>query len=116
MNIVSYIDKKLVKAGLRKPTVDIAEPTYGMQVGKRRLQIHSKSACKGEFCPFHNPSNHKMKDWPMNIRLDNRALIERLCPKCGCGHPDPDSLAYFERRGVKYMGVHGCCSHNVCGE
>lgn len=26
----------------------------------------------------------------------------------GVGHPDPDSVAYFERHDITHMGVHGC--------
>jgi hypothetical protein len=100
---------------LDNPKVNIAEPVMGSQIGKREILIHPPSECKGFFCPFHNPSNHPMKDWEINVRLDRSALVERLCPICGCGHPDSDSLAYFERKGVKYMGVHGCCPHNRCG-
>ena len=67
--------------------------------------IHSLNQCAGEFCPLHNPSEHKMKDWPTNIRDSN--LVERMCEH-GVGHPDPDSVAYFERRGITHMGIHGC--------
>lgn len=89
--------------------VHIAEPTFGMQIGEFETEgfVHDPKACGGQFCPFHNPSDHHMKAWPMNIRLDNRALTERICEH-GVGHPDPDSVAFFERHGVKSMGVHGC--------
>lgn len=78
------------------------------------VKVHSQEACKGSHCPIHNPSDHHMVDWPMNIRLDKDGLIERLCPH-GIGHPDPDSLAFFERIGVTHMGIHGCdgCCHPV---
>lgn len=87
--------------------VHCAEPTFGMQVGQIDLRIHDASRCEGQHCPFHNPSEHKMKFWEMNVRLDNKALVERMC-RHGVGHPDPDSLAYFESKGISYMGVHGC--------
>jgi hypothetical protein len=78
-----------------------------MQVGEINIRTHDEGACAGEFCCIHNPSDHKMKDWPKNIRLDNRALVERLCEH-GVGHPDPDSVAFFESQGITHMGVHGC--------
>lgn len=56
-------------------------------------------------CPFHAPSDHRMKEWPKVIR--ETALIERQCPH-GIGHPDPDSIAYFERHGRYGFGTHGC--------
>ena len=87
------------------------------------MPIHKPQACKGEFCPLHNPSNHHMKDWPVVIR--SSALVERTCPH-GVGHPDPDSLAYFDRTWAMMhksqfpieiegetesehcLGIHGC--------
>jgi hypothetical protein len=78
-------------------------------IDNKSYYIHSRDICKNWNCVFHNPSDHLMKDWKINIRLDNRSLVERLCPKHGVGHPDPDSLAYFEKINIRYMGVHGCC-------
>lgn len=74
--------------------------------------MHKKDMCAGTFCCFHNPSDHKMVDWPMNLRTDEWAasLIERLCPH-GVGHPDPDSVAFMEKafpEGGGTWGVHGC--------
>lgn len=43
----------------------------------------------------------------MHLRDDKHWLAERVC-RHGIGHPDPDSLAYLESRGVEGMGVHGC--------
>lgn len=88
---------------------DIADPR----------RFHDPENCEGAFCPLHNPSNHKMRDWPMNLRTDSWAfpLIERICPH-GIGHPDPDSVAYLERN-TKFgkikgtWGIHGC--DGCCG-
>ena len=85
------------------------------------IRIHNVDECsalksfKIAYCPFDKPSDHKMEDWPINIRLDAfaRGLCERLCPH-GVGHPDPDSLQYMmvmTRR--KSWGVHGC--DGCCG-
>ena len=76
------------------------------------LRTHVLDDCIGEFCPIHNPSGHHMREWPITIRFDRGALTERVCSH-GCGHPDPDSLAYFRRKlGDRYpryaLGVHGC--------
>lgn len=92
--------------------VHVAEPVFGQQLGQQGLHVHPASACVGRPCPFHNPSNHKMKNWPINVRLDNKGLVERFCT-CGVAHPDPDSVAYFRGIGIDYMSVHscdGCCS------
>lgn len=88
--------------------ISTSEPIFGAAIGEREIKIHSPKECEGRSCPFHNPSKHKMKDWPMNVRLDNRSLIERICSH-GVGHPDPDSVAYFKSIGIVYMDLHACC-------
>jgi hypothetical protein len=78
---------------------------------------HSPLVCAGQRCIFHNPTEHKMRNWPMNLRTDEWAfpLIERICEH-GVGHPDPDSVDYMDRQfgyneseEKQYgFGVHGC--------
>ena len=85
---------------------------------KDRMRYHTKKACAGQACPFHNPSKHKMRKWPMNLRTDPWAfpLIERMCEH-GIGHPDPDSAAYMDRNfseedkknGYTIHSCDGCC-------
>lgn len=75
-------------------------------------RVHPAKRCVGTFCTIHNPSEHKMRDWPMVLRTS--ALIERTCPH-GIGHPDPDSAAFMRRRfGHDAFDVHGCdgCCHD----
>lgn len=66
-------------------------------------------ACEGEHCTIHNPSDHRMRDWPI------ARGGERVCPH-GIGHPDPDYLAWRRRvtGGSTGAGVHGCdgCCHD----
>jgi hypothetical protein len=78
------------------------------------IATHSRDICKIRPCFIHEPSGHRMRDWPVLFRFDKMALVERLCEH-GVGHPDPDSVHYFdvmyERTGLgRYaeMGVHGC--------
>lgn len=73
---------------------------------KELINVHSRDRCEGQACVIHNPSDHKMRDWPLNWRGD-RGLMERICPH-GIGHPDPDDLAYQDPDGSKAIGVHGC--------
>lgn len=87
------------------------------------LFVHLGSDCLGEYCAIHQPSDHPLKDAPYNWRGD-RLLMERLCEH-GCGHPDPDDLAYKKLRFELHEGreateddlwahgVHGCCG--CCG-
>ena len=74
---------------------------------------HEPAQCAGHNCTYHNPSDHKMKDWPKNFRYDSFSfgLVERMCSH-GVGHPDPDSVAWLESLDLKgragTWGVHGC--------
>lgn len=75
------------------------------------LRTHGKDACRGQYCCIHNPSNHHMRDWPMNWRPDKNQM-ERICPH-GIGHPDPDDAAHKERMHEGHLNIHscdGCCS------
>jgi hypothetical protein len=51
--------------------------------------VHLETVCAGQFCCIHNPSDHHMRSWPMNFRID-RGFMERICPDNFIGHPDPD--------------------------
>jgi hypothetical protein len=96
---------------------NIAEPVFGMQVGKGFLyNLHPQERCAGRPCVIHNPSDHHMKDWPLNWRAD-KSQMERLCSH-GTGHPDPDDLDYHKSQGRDWMSVHGCdgcCIENFGG-
>jgi DNA-directed RNA polymerase subunit RPC12/RpoP len=83
-----------------------AEPVFGIQVGPAVLKTHPESKCAGRACVIHNPSDHKMRDFPLNWRSDTY-LMERTCPH-GVGHPDPDDLAYHLSNGEDWKAVHGC--------
>jgi hypothetical protein len=95
-----------------------AEPSYGIQVpvpGGFTLKVHRKENCKGRHCVIHNPSDHPLKDAPLNWRGD-RALMERICEH-GVGHPDPDDIAYkvmLDPINGPYESIHGCCAERCC--
>ena len=77
----------------------------------RLSNVHNVSKCAGSNCCVHNPSDHHMRDWPMDWRSD-KGVMERTCPH-GIGHPDPDDAAYNASRGMEYLNVHGC--DGCCG-
>lgn len=72
------------------------------------LRTHDASQCGAGTCCLHSPSDHALKDAPLNWRPD-LPLMERVCEH-GIGHPDPDDLAYRATLGadVESLGVHGC--------
>lgn len=72
----------------------------------KKLITHDPLKCAEQNCCIHNPSNHHMKDWPMNWRSDKR-VMERICPH-GIGHPDPDDAAYNRACNKDYLNTHGC--------
>lgn len=88
---------------------------WGLETGDV-LRSHAATACDGSPCPLHAPSDHALRDAPLNWRQE-RYLMERICP-CGVGHPDPDHLTRVSRiysDGVaRGQGVHGCCPRRCC--
>lgn len=83
------------------------DATWGAHQGQTVLtNVHPESACAGEHCVLHNPSDHHMLGWPTMWRGD-KGLMERTCPH-GVGHPDPDDMAFHKRNGREHLGVHGC--------
>lgn len=79
-----------------------------MKLGHYTLKnVHDPSACAGEPCIIHNPTDHHMRDWPVHVRFDKANLVERICEH-GVGHPDPDDLTYQEKMGRAWQGIHGC--------
>lgn len=82
------------------------DPVWGIVGNQYLIDVHSQSLCEGEWCVFHNPSDHHMRQWPTLWR-DDRKIMERICPH-GVGHPDPDDVAYHIRNDRAWQGVHGC--------
>lgn len=71
-----------------------------------KWHTHDVFECREENCAVHSPSNHHMRTWPINYRMD-RGITERIC-KHGIGHPDPDCIRAKEDSG---HGCDGCCQH-----
>lgn len=89
--------------------INVAEPVWGAQIGKRTLRVHERGQCAGEHCCIHNPSDHPLRDAELNWRADRR-IMERFCSH-GVGHPDPDDISFRVNKlgeDPKYAGVHGC--------
>lgn len=78
--------------------------------GARLTGVHDPSLCAERGCAIHNhPSDHSLKDAPMNWRAD-RGILERIC-KHGIGHNDYDSTLYERSVGGDdgWHGCDGCC-------
>lgn len=86
---------------------NFAEPVFGIQCGPGVLKnVHDPKLCAGHNCVIHNPSDHHMRDWPLNWRSDTR-LMERICEH-GVGHPDLDDVEYWASVDQGWKGIHGC--------
>ena len=94
---------------LKPPTVavDPELETFNDDFGHNLVNVHKEKFCIGS-CAIHNPSEHKMVNWPLLWRTD-AGFFERMCPH-GIGHPDPDDLATRKKltKDNEYLGVHGC--------
>lgn len=98
--------------------INATEPQWGIPYsGLVGLRVHNRKQCEGQACCIHHPSNHHMKEWPLNWRGD-RGIMERLCVHYAedgsvdytIGHPDLDDASFRRiRDGEKAdPGVHGC--------
>lgn len=115
LNAVSgYLDRADIEAlvdGVLGVDPAEQERTFALGNGIVLRNIHDETDCEGRPCVIHHPSDHHMKEWPLNWRdggmFDIKpAHFERICPH-GIGHPDPDSMAYQRLLGVD-VGTHGC--------
>jgi len=77
--------------------------------------IHRPYRCAGINCVIHNPSIHKMNNWPMYVASDGRGpLTLRGCPH-NYFHPDPDSAEYMvnafgsDNEKIRKHPCDGCC-------
>lgn len=86
-------------------TLDPEDPSIGWIGEFGLVNLHPASACIGRHCIVHNPSRHHMDRWPLWLR--EHGLFERKCIH-RVGHPDPDSVAYFELLHIGGFDVHGC--------
>lgn len=69
--------------------------------------VHDPKQCEARGCAIHNhPSNHRLRDAPLNWRED-RNILERIC-RHGIGHPDHDAALYLESIGQGSENSHGC--------
>jgi hypothetical protein len=86
------------------------------------VEVHARNDdCMQNGCCIHNPSDHPLRDAPMQWRVAGPfdikpSHMERVCDH-GVGHPDHDSLAYLERIGqhdlARHLARHGC--DGCCG-
>lgn len=60
--------------------------------GRVLTNIHPEETCFLEFCSIHRPSDHPLRDAPMEW-FNEIAAMFRVCEH-GFYHPDPDGLAF----------------------
>lgn len=80
-----------------------------IQVVGGTLYTHGAEECEGRPCCVHSPSDHPLRNHPLNWRSDI-GIMERICDH-GIGHDDPDDVAYRNSIGMEehLHGCDGCC-------
>lgn len=77
--------------------VDNGDGSVTLSSGRIIYNVHSGDACFGEHCPLHKPSNHSLRDLPLDF---NGANMIRLSSEFPLGYTvDPDDYA-FNRDGT----------------
>jgi len=96
----------------------VGQPRFARQtlLGGQKIYAHTAGTCAGANCSIHNPSNHALKDAPMNWRKDI-SVMERICDH-GVGHPDPDDVNFRIKNGANPAtasthGCDGCCQQTA---
>ena len=83
--------------------------TYQLEHSRYWLRkVHDESLCAGRPCTIHNRTDHPMRDFPQNWRVDY-SIMERICPH-GIGHPDPDEYKLTFNKWENVHGCDGCCN------
>lgn len=84
------------------------------------LATHPADRCEGRNCVIHNPSDHALKDAPIDWDPGTRRT-NRICTH-GVHHPDPDHLSFvyetygmFEWMQHKHHRCDGCCKTEPAG-
>ena len=104
---MSFLDTLLEWEAMRVKMAIANGHLEAIEIDGDMWYTHPSNKCAGEYCAIHNPSDHNMVTWRRWLR--ETGLVERLCPKHGVGHPDPDSVAWFDANVSKGYDVHGCC-------
>jgi hypothetical protein len=75
------------------------ENVYETDDGVALHGVHRSNQCQGFNCPIHNPSNHRMKDWPTGwlALADGPGYMLRKHPETGVHYLDPDDIDFHAR-------------------
>lgn len=80
--------------------------------GEVLAQVHDPGRCEGTPCVVHGPSDHHMRQWPLEW-INEPGKFVRICA-CGCAHPDPDQFATWREQHREYLAWHACCDLRCC--
>jgi len=72
----------------------------GMPESMVLVNVHPMDNCAGRPCVIHHPSDHHMREWPLDWDNDNKTFY-RECQH-GMGHPDPDQFAFWDEMAAKW--------------
>lgn len=51
-----------------------------LTLAENLINVHQPGTCKGEYCPFHNPSDHPHKDKPLAMYGKHMVRVDKLEP------------------------------------
>ena len=81
--------------------------------GRTLTNIHPEGTCIGEHCCIHNPSDHPLKNAPMEWYPQISHMV-RVCEH-GFQHPDPDDIQFKMMIG-DFMAVEAISSVHLVRE
>lgn len=81
--------------------------------GSVLTDVHDAGTCFLDHCCIHNPSDHPLRDAPLNWWGEIRHMV-RVCEH-GYSHPDPDDMA-FKRATLDWMTVEAIASVHLVAE
>ena len=87
--------------------------------GAKLTNIHPEEVCSAKWgrhghCPIHSPSDHPLKDAPMDWYGGEIRHLVRVCEH-GLYHPDPDDIA-FKMATLDWMTVEAISSVHLVEE
>jgi len=100
----------MVSGGILRKVASMSD-VWVLSDGTALYNVHEGSACIGQGCAFHHPSDHPLKTAPIRWA---QGIVMRTCEH-GVAHPDVDHLSWRQRTAQTVPALHYCCATHCCG-